>query len=50
VLLNYNNLKSFIKVKAFNGWQARWAMTLAAYNFIIKYKVGKTNLANALLK
>jgi len=48
VLLDYNNLKGFIKVKAFNGRQARWAMILAAYDFIIKYRVGKMNPIDAL--
>ena len=50
MLLNYNNLKGFIKVKALNKQQARWAIALAAYNFIIKYKVKKTNPIDALLK
>jgi len=50
VLLNYNNLKGFIKVKAFNRWQARWAITLAAYNFIIKHRAGKINPINAPLR
>jgi len=47
VLLDYNNLKGFIKVKALNRRQARWAITLAAYDFIIKYRAGKTNPADA---
>ena len=50
VLLGYNNLKGFIKVKAFNRWQARQAITLAAYNFIIKHRAGKTNPVDALLR
>ena len=50
MFLDYNNLKGFIKVKALNGRQARWAITLAAYNFIIKYRAGKTNPADALLR
>jgi hypothetical protein len=50
VLLDYNNLKGFIKVKALNRWQARWAITLAAYNFIIKHRAGKTNPVDALLR
>jgi len=50
VLSDYNNLKGFIKVKALNGRQARWAITLAAYNFIIKHRAGKTNPIDALLR
>ena len=47
VLSDHNNLKGFMKVKALNERQARWAMTLAAYNFIIKHRAGKTNPADA---
>ena len=50
MLLDYNNLKGFIKVKALNRRQARWAITLAAYNFIIKYRAGKTNPIDAPLR
>jgi len=50
VLIDYNNLKGFIKVKALNRRQAKWAIALAAYNFIIKYRAGKTNPADALLR
>jgi len=50
VLIDYNNLKGFIKVKALNRRQARWAMALAAYNFIIKYRAGKTNPVDAPLR
>ena len=50
MLLDYNNLKGFIKVKAFNRQQARWAITLAAYNFIIKYRAGKINPIDILLR
>ena len=50
MLLNYNNLKGFIKVKALNRQQARQAIALAAYNFIIKYKARKINPIDMLLK
>ena len=50
MLLNYNNLKGFIKVKALNRRQAIWAVVLVAYNFIIKYRVGKINPVNTLLR
>jgi len=46
VLSDHNNLKGFIKVKALNRRQARWAIALAAYNFIIKHRAGKTNPAD----
>ena len=50
MLIDYNNLKGFIKVKALNRWQARWAMALAAYNFIIKHRAGKINPIDTLLR
>jgi len=50
VLTDYNNLKGFIKVKALNKRQARWAIVLATYNFVIKYRAGKTNPVNAPLR
>ena len=50
VFLDYNNLKGFIKVKALNRWQAKQAIALAAYNFIIKHKAGKMNPTDVLLK
>jgi hypothetical protein len=50
VLSDYNNLKGFIKVKALNGQQVRWAIALTAYDFIIKYRAGKMNPVDALLR
>ena len=50
MLLDYNNLKGFIKVKALNRRQARWAIALAAYNFIIKYRAGKINSIDVPLR
>ncbi len=47
VLTDHNNLKGFMEVKQLHGAQARWAMGLAAYDFIIKYRAGKTNPADA---
>ena len=49
MLLDYNNLKGFTKIKALNGWQAKQAIALAAYDFIIKYRVRKMNPADTLL-
>jgi len=50
MLLNHNNLKGFINIKALNIRQARWAITLTAYDFIIKHRAGKMNPADAPLR
>ena len=50
MLSDHNNLKGFIKVKALNRRQARWAITLAAYDFIIKHRAGKINPVDAPLR
>ena len=34
----------------YNKQQARWAIALAAYNFIIKHRAGKTNPIDTLLR
>jgi hypothetical protein len=47
VLTDYNNLKGFIGVTKLNGRQARWATFLASFDFVIEYRAGKTNLADA---
>jgi hypothetical protein len=47
VLTDHNNLKGFMEMKQLNGTQARWAMGLAAYDFVIKYRPGKSNPADA---
>ena len=39
-----------MNVKSLNRRQARWAIKLAAYNFIIRLRLRKSNLANALLR
>ena len=46
ILTNHNNLKGFMNVKALNGRQARWAISLSPYNFVISYRAGKTNSAD----
>jgi hypothetical protein len=37
VITDYCNLVGFTKVKQLNGRQARWAILLSAFNFIISY-------------
>ena len=36
-----------MKVKALNGRQAQWAMKLTAFDFVISYRLGKMNPADA---
>ena len=43
---NHNNLRKFIKQKKLNFKQARWALTLTAYNFEIFHRFDKTNSTN----
>ena len=47
ILTDHNNLRGFMKVKALNGRQARWAIELAAYDLVIKHRPGKSNPADA---
>ena len=47
VLTDHNNLRGFMNVKELNWRQARWAMKLAAFDFNILYRSGKTNPADA---
>ena len=37
VITDHNNLKYFITTKELNGRQARWALRLAAFDFVIQY-------------
>jgi hypothetical protein len=46
-MTDYNNLRSFTKVKALNPRQARWATHLAQFDFAIEHRSGKTNPADA---
>jgi hypothetical protein len=48
VLTDHNNLKGFMKLKKLNPRQARWATFLAAFDFEIEHRSGKTNPADAL--
>jgi transposase InsO family protein len=47
VLTDHNNLRGFMGVKQLNGRQARWATFLAAFDFVIEHRAGKTNPADA---
>ena len=47
VLTDHNNLRGFIGVKQLTAYQARWALKLAAYDFTIVHRPGKTNPADA---
>ena len=47
VLTDHNNLRGFMGVKELTPRQARWALRLAAYDFEIKHRPGKTNPADA---
>ena len=47
VITDHNNLKTFMTVKQLNGRQARWAMALAAFDFVIIHRAGKLNPADA---
>ncbi|RAL65405.1 hypothetical protein DID88_000973 [Monilinia fructigena] len=45
-MTDHNSLQYFMTKKELNGRQARWAETLAAYDFQIKYRSGKLNSAD----
>jgi len=47
VLTDHRNLTGFAKVKQLNGRQARWAMFLSSYDFVITHRAGKLNPADA---
>jgi hypothetical protein len=46
VLTDHSNLQSFMKQPKLNGRQARWCMSLAPFDFMIKHRSGKTNPAD----
>jgi hypothetical protein len=46
LLTNYYNLQGFITTKALTRRQARWAKWLAAFYFVITYRLGRTNPAD----
>ena len=43
---DHNNLRGFMKQKELNARQARWALALAAFDFEIFHRSGKTNPAD----
>ena len=43
---DHNNLRGFMKQKELNSRQARWALALAAFDFEIFHRPGKTNPAD----
>ena len=48
ILYNYNNFRYFITTKSLSACQAWYIKELTKFNFKIKYKLGKVNLANIL--
>jgi hypothetical protein len=46
VKTDHNNLKYFMTKRKLNGRQARWAEELAVFDFVLEYRVGKTNPAD----
>ena len=46
VLTDHNNLRGFMKLKELTPRQARWALKLAAYDFEMIHRAGKTNPAD----
>ena len=50
VLTDHNNLCGFMNIKMLNEWQTQWAVRLAAFDFVIKHRLSKTNLTDALLR
>ena len=50
VLSDHRALEYFMTTKALTARQARWAEILSGYNFLIKYKPGSSNRADALTR
>jgi len=48
VLTDHNNLCGFMNIKMLNEQQTQWAVRLAAFDFVIKHRSDKTNLADVL--
>ena len=48
ILTDHQNLKGFINIKSLNNQQARWAIKLAAFDFVISHRLGKMNPVDAL--
>jgi hypothetical protein len=43
VYTDHRNLEHFMSVKQLNRRQARWATTLASYNFVVQFRSGSRN-------
>ena len=50
VLTDHLNLWFFMTMMMLNQWQAHWAEKLSAYDFWVKYWVGRKNPADRLLR
>ena len=50
VLTDHNNLCEFMNIKMLNEQQTQWAVRLAAFDFVIKHRLSKTNSTNAPLR
>ena len=50
VQTNHNNLRYFFQTKTLNSRQARWAETLAAYDFTLEHRPGIRNPADTPLR
>jgi hypothetical protein len=46
VLTDHNNLRHFMSTTTLSRRQARWALELSAYDFVISYRPGKSNPAD----
>jgi len=46
VMCDHTNLQRFMELPSLNGWQACWAMSLAAFDFVVVYQSGKSNPAD----
>ena len=47
VLTDHQNLQAFMRQPKLNGRQARWCYYLTPYDFVIKWRSGSTNPADA---
>jgi len=50
VMCDHVNLQRFMELLLLNGWQACWALLLAAFDFVVVYQPGKSNLADRPLR
>ena len=50
MLTNHNNLTNFLMKKTLSGCDTHWWKTLSAYHLEILHRLGRLNLADALLR